>query len=91
MNGHDDPREPIAPPRQLALLRLEIFEIATLKQTEKIRQFPVVTMGTEYWKPLAEFIRGTMIAEGALSLEEIHPFFTDSPKAAVAHVRKEVG
>ena len=33
----------------------EIFETATLIQTGKIRDFPLVLMGKEYWRPLLEF------------------------------------
>jgi uncharacterized protein (TIGR00730 family) len=42
----------------------EIFETATLIQTGKIRRFPVVVMGKEYWQPLLDFIEGTMIPRG---------------------------
>src|ERR1700751_2167559 len=43
----------------------ELFEAVTLIQTGKIRNFPVVIMGTEYWKELISFIdkmaqRGTI-------------------------------
>ena len=34
----------------------EIFETATLIQTGKIREFPLVLMGREYWQPLLAFM-----------------------------------
>src|SRR5207247_7565119 len=34
----------------------ELFEALTLIQTGKIRQFPVVIMGTDYWKEMIAFI-----------------------------------
>ena len=35
----------------------EIFEVATLIQTSKIKQFPLVLMDTEYWRPFMDFLR----------------------------------
>jgi uncharacterized protein (TIGR00730 family) len=41
----------------------EIFETATLIQTGKIKDFPLVLMGREYWQPLVDFMRLRLIAE----------------------------
>ena len=38
----------------------EIFETATLIQTGKIRDFPLVLMGREFWRPLADFLHGPL-------------------------------
>ena len=35
----------------------EVFETATLIQTGKIQQFPLVLMGRDYWAPLLAFLR----------------------------------
>ena len=69
----------------------EVFETVTLIQTGKIKEFPLVIMGTEYWKPLRDFIQGTMIPEGTISpvdLERI--LFTDSPDEAMQHILQQV-
>ena len=66
----------------------EIFETATLIQTGKIRNFPLVLMGSEYWAPLLEFLRGRMVGEGTISQEDVDRLIvTDSPEEAVARVR----
>ena len=65
----------------------EIFEAATLIQTGKIPSFPLVLLGSEYWKDLFELLRDRMLAEGTIAaedLERIH--LTDSPSEAVAIV-----
>jgi uncharacterized protein (TIGR00730 family) len=67
----------------------ELFEALTLIQTGKIKNFPVVIMGTDYWKELLYFIdkmaqRG-MIAASDLSLI----YATDSIEEAIAHIRNK--
>jgi hypothetical protein len=48
----------------------EAFEIATLMQTQKLEHFPLIAVGHEFWDPLVEFARDTMIKEGTLSPED---------------------
>ncbi len=65
----------------------ELFEALTLIQTAKIKNFPIVIMGTDYWKELISFIekmaQHRMIADADLSL--IYP--TDSAEEAIAHIQ----
>jgi len=66
----------------------EITETATLIQTGKISHFPLVLMGTEFWKPFLDFLQGTLVREGTIDPDDVHHFFvTDSPEDAAAHVR----
>ena len=66
----------------------EVSEAATLVQTRKIAGFPIVLVGVEFWKPLLDFMRGTLIKEGTIDPEDVGEFFvTDSPEEAAAHVR----
>jgi uncharacterized protein (TIGR00730 family) len=49
----------------------EAFEVITLVQTNKLDRFPVVSMGgREFWGPLGDFMRHTMLAEGVISPED---------------------
>src|SRR5206468_831385 len=66
----------------------EITEPATLIQTGKIRNFPLVLMGVEFWKPLTDFIHGTLLKEATIDPADADIFMvTDSPEEAVDHVR----
>jgi len=38
----------------------ELFEALTLIQTKKIARFPIVMVGTEYWKGLIDWLKQTM-------------------------------
>ena len=67
----------------------EIFETATLIQTGKINDFPLVLVGTEYWQPMIDFLRDTMVREGTIAEHDVNRLFlTDSPKEAVEFVTK---
>jgi len=66
----------------------EVTEAATLIQTGKIAGFPIVLMGVEFWKPLLDFMRATLIKEGTIDSDDVDELFvTDSPEDAAAHVR----
>jgi uncharacterized protein (TIGR00730 family) len=45
----------------------ELFEAATLRQTQKIRHFPIVLVGTPYWSGLLDWLRERALAEGKVS------------------------
>jgi uncharacterized protein (TIGR00730 family) len=45
----------------------ELFEALCLIQTEKIRHFPIVLVGTAYWSGLVDWLRATAAAEGMIS------------------------
>jgi uncharacterized protein (TIGR00730 family) len=70
----------------------EAFEVATLIQTGKLTNFPVVTMGKAFWKPLREFIRSALVKSGAVGREELDfGGTTDSADEAVAMIAKRLG
>jgi len=49
----------------------ELFEALTLIQTEKIAQFPIILVGTEFWSGILEWIKGTMLRAGNISPEDL--------------------
>jgi uncharacterized protein (TIGR00730 family) len=66
----------------------ELFEALTLIQTRKIRHFPVVLVDSGYWAPLLEWLRGTMLAEGNISPDDVDLLHvTDSIDEVVAICR----
>jgi len=65
----------------------EFFESLTLIQTEKIDPLPVVLVGSEYWKDMLGWIRGTLLKEGAIEEKDMDLFkVLDEPKEILAHV-----
>jgi uncharacterized protein (TIGR00730 family) len=45
----------------------ELFESLTLIQTGKVRNFPVILVGTDYWCDLIQWLRDRVLAEGKIS------------------------
>ena len=70
----------------------ELFEALTLIQTRKIRNFPVVLFGSQYWRGMLAWLTSTMLNEKNINAEDlglIH--LTDSPKDAVDFIIKTCG
>jgi uncharacterized protein (TIGR00730 family) len=62
----------------------EIFETATLIQTGKIKQFPLVLMGKDFWRPLLDFMRDRLVANKTIDPADTERILlTDSPEEAV--------
>jgi len=69
----------------------EIFETATLIQTGKIRDFPLVLMGVDFWRPLVDLFRDSMIPESTISpLDVDRLLLTDSPDEAMSRIMSSV-
>src|SRR5687767_11931305 len=62
----------------------ELFEALTLIQTKKIRNFPVVLYGSEYWAGMLSWIRDFAMKEGKVSEQDLKLLhLTDSPTEVV--------
>jgi uncharacterized protein (TIGR00730 family) len=58
----------------------ELFESLTLIQTGKIRNFPVVLVGREYWRGLLDWIVERPLGEDKISPEDVELYtLTDDP------------
>ena len=62
----------------------ELFEALTLIQTGKIRNFPIILFGSEYWGGLLAWISQVMLEEGKISPNDVNLLYvTDSPADAI--------
>ncbi len=67
----------------------ELFEALTLVQTGKITRFPVVLVGSGYWSGLVSWIRGTLAAQGKISLPDADLLRVCDDPAEVVRVIQE--
>lgn len=66
----------------------EMFEALTLIQTKKIRDFPVVLMGKDYYAPLIAFLE-KMVTAQTIAPEDLKLFIvTDSVQEAMDHIQR---
>jgi uncharacterized protein (TIGR00730 family) len=66
----------------------ELFESLTLIQTGKVRHFPVILVGSEYWQGLIDWMRAVQLPAGAVSEADLALLkLTDDPDEVVAIVR----
>jgi uncharacterized protein (TIGR00730 family) len=69
----------------------ELFEALTLIQTRRIKSFPVILMGSEYWKGLLDWLKKTMVRGGMILPEDLDFIeIIDDPDEAVRHIQKFV-
>jgi uncharacterized protein (TIGR00730 family) len=69
----------------------ELFESITLIQTHKIRPFPVILVGTEYWKGLFDWIKEVVVKEGSISPSDLEICqLIDEPEDIIKIIKKTV-
>ena len=67
----------------------ELFEALTLIQTGRVKDFPVILFGSEYWSGLVDWLRDTVAAERKIDRSDLHLFsVTDDPQEAADIVIK---
>ena len=69
----------------------ELFEAVTLIQTERIKSFPVILVGSDYWQGLLDWVRDQMLTAGRISPEDIDILqILDDPAEIVKAVTDKV-
>ena len=69
----------------------ELFESLTLIQTQRIKPFPIVLVGTEFWSGLVDWIRDTLVACGNISGEDVSLFTVlDSREEVVEFITQKI-
>ena len=59
----------------------EMFECLTLKQTRKMKNFPVILFGTNFWSGLVDWLEKRCLEDGMISRKDMKLFtVTDSPE-----------
>ena len=63
----------------------ELFEALTLVQTRKVTSFPIVLIGTDYWKGMFDWLRETVLSEGKINPDDLDMMvLTDDVDEAVS-------
>jgi uncharacterized protein (TIGR00730 family) len=69
----------------------ELFESVTLIQTQKIKPFPVILVGSEYWKGLLDWLKAVVLKEGKISPSDLDIFqVVDAPSEILKIIKKTV-
>ena len=63
----------------------ELFEAITLIQTQKIKPFPVIMVGKEYWKGLLDWVGDTLVREKMIAVEDLDIIRTVDTPEEVLH------
>jgi hypothetical protein len=69
----------------------ELFEALTLIQTRRIKSFPVILMGSEYWGGLLDWLKKTMLTDGKISPADLDLLqIIDDPEQVVKYIKKYI-
>jgi hypothetical protein len=62
----------------------ELFEALVLVQTHKVTSFPIVLMGSDYWRGLLDWLAGSVAARGMINPSDLRLLsLTDDVQEAV--------
>lgn len=66
----------------------EFFESITLIQTRRVERFPVILVGSEYWKSLVEWMKVAMLKKGRINKKDLDTFrIVDTPEDVLKNIK----
>jgi len=69
----------------------ELSEALTLIQTKKIKAFPLILMGSEYWQGLIDWMKNTMVKDGKILAADMDLIqVVDEPEEVIKLIKKYV-
>ena len=69
----------------------ELFESLTLIQTKRIRHFPVILVGSSYWRGLIDWMKEVLLREKTIAESDLDIFrVVETPEEAVAIIKRRV-
>lgn len=69
----------------------EMFEAVTLIQTHRIKPFPLILVGSDYWSGLIDWVKTKLLSEKRISSEDIEILqVLDEPEEIVKAVQKVI-
>ncbi|MDI6759009.1 MAG: TIGR00730 family Rossman fold protein [Candidatus Omnitrophota bacterium] len=67
----------------------ELFESLNLIQTQRIKKFPVILVGKDYWQGLVHWIKSEVLSRGCISNTDLKIFtVVDEPEEVVRVIKK---
>ncbi len=69
----------------------ELFESLTLIQTQRVKPFPIVLVGSTFWNGLVSWIKDTVMKKGNIGKDDIFLFeVMDEPHEILNHIKNKV-
>jgi len=69
----------------------EFFEALTLIQTKRVKSFPLILMGSDYWQGLLDWLKNTMLGKDMIQPADFEMIqVMDDPEQVVRHIKKYV-
>jgi hypothetical protein len=69
----------------------ELFEAITLIQTKKMKPFPVILVGSDYWGEIVAFMRNQLLSRNMISKEDLNIVMVmDNPEEIAQYIKKFV-